>query len=134
MNTDHSSQLILRDIFLRNRRARSDTDWSIAYPRLRSTNLTNFRLRPTKERSEILRYPNETSKDGEDLLGACGQRLMLEAFCRFSQVVGRDAVMIPTIGEPRLVKQLPIRNDPLIIASLSGCVDLYQDVLQTINV
>lgn len=63
-----------------------------------------------------------------------GQRLMLEDFCRCMQMIGRDVVMIPATGELRLVKQFLTRDDLLIIASLSGCVDRYRDVFQTINV
>lgn len=63
-----------------------------------------------------------------------GQRLMLEDFCRCMQMIGRDVVMIPATGELRLVRQFLGRDDLLIIASLSGCVDRYRDVFQTISV
>lgn len=63
-----------------------------------------------------------------------GQRLMLEDFCRCMQMIGRDVVMIPATGELRLVKQYLGKDDLLIIASLSGCVDRYRDVFQTISV
>lgn len=63
-----------------------------------------------------------------------GQRLMLEDFCRCMQMIGRDVVMIPATGELRLVKQYLGKDGLLIIASLSGCVDRYRDVFQTISV
>lgn len=63
-----------------------------------------------------------------------GQRLMLEDFCRCMQMIGRDVVMIPATGELRLVRQFLGRDDLLIIASLSGCVDRYRDVFQAISV
>lgn len=63
-----------------------------------------------------------------------GQRLMLEDFCRCMQLIGHDVVQIPATGELRLVKQHMRRNDLLIIASLSGCIDRFRDVFQAINI
>lgn len=62
-----------------------------------------------------------------------GQRLMLEDFCRCMQMIGRNVVLIPATGELRLAKQYLGKDDLLIIASLSGCIDRYRDVFQNIN-
>lgn len=63
-----------------------------------------------------------------------GQRLMLEDFSRCMQLIGIDVIQIPAVGELRLIKQHMRKDDLLIIASLSGCIDRFRDVFQAINI
>ena len=50
------------------------------------------------------------------------------------QLIGIDVIQIPAVGELRLIKQHMRKDDLLIIASLSGCIDRFRDVFQAINI
>ena len=63
-----------------------------------------------------------------------GQRLMLQEFARCFLNVNKNIILIPSLTELKIIKKFMKKTDLLFIASWSGNIDKYRDILINLEV
>lgn len=63
-----------------------------------------------------------------------GQRLMLQEFARCFLNVNKNIILIPSLTELKIIKKFMKKTDLLFIASWSGNIDKYRDILSNLEV